>query len=49
MTREEKRETLKTFKNLPPIVRKAIAAGKVFSDLERETQQSDEQTEESAS
>ena len=45
MTREEKRETLKTFKNLPPIVRKAIAAGKVFSDLERETQQDEKQNE----
>ena len=46
MTREDKRETLKTFTELPAIVRKAIAAGKVFSDLERETQQSDQSAEE---
>lgn len=49
MTRDEKRETLKTFKGLPPIVRKAIAAGKVFSDLERESEKQKGDKDKSAS
>lgn len=41
MTREEKRETLQTFASFPPIVRQAIAAGKVFADLEKQTKENE--------
>ena len=45
MTREEKRETLQTFVSFPPIVRQAICAGKVFADLEKQSQEEEKECE----
>lgn len=42
MTREDKRETLQIFASFPPMIRKALAAGKVLAELEAAAQQDGE-------